>query len=718
MVFIYGYSLLYILSGIFAYGLNAFHVFGIALVCYAFDKLVFKSVKRFFTIFATLIVLVGIGIYLLYRWEMLEPLLLVLGDFFKVYYLSVMVSTVAIEPFHQVVALILIGIPLLAILERFIKFNRDYYLYLIAVTVILVVVGYLTKSMGGERDREAFLILSATLIAYYFYNYYYEFSDFRRKFGPFITTIVLFVLVIVVGGRFLYYVDPRPLTVEKKKVAFELSEDVDLERPELNKYNYFKRENASIAESFDYKNVELFRIRAQGVRYLKADTFELYYDGVWSRSRDLPYIDNDGDSVEKSKAYDQVDYEEYYKIEDTRIIMSNLNTNVLLMNNYGSSDTRFYDNIRVMHDTRRGIFFSNDLLPERYVYEFDAILPEYGSPVFDNLVRLNSNDAYPDELNQLSGPNTDRYESVANLAREITEGIDNKYDQALAIEKYLHENYSYSEAPPSPPENVDPIIYFLFESEEGFCQQFTTAYILMARSLDIPSRYAVGFYVGQRDVEPESYQEALEMGFIEDGVYSVYDSNAHTWPEAYFPEVGWIMFEPTPGRYYKQEVVDYDPYDFENNLGEAEGRFSFEFDIIYLYIFIAIVSALVMMAMVIITFRMRANLKKRSNKEKLLAIHMLMRRYLRVSGLPKEASETPREFARNVDEYMFDIKGKYMVDLMNDYESVVYGGGHVDEEILAVHHEYLNLLRQRMLRRMNKFNYTRVKVTEFFTINV
>ena len=53
----------------------------------------------------------------------------------------------------------------------------------------------------------------------------------------------------------------------------------------------------------------------------------------------------------------------------------------------------------------------------------------------------------------------------------------------------------------------------------------------MARSLGIPSRIATGFAQGTFDSQR--------------GVYQVYQNNAHTWVEIYFPKYGWIQFEPT-----------------------------------------------------------------------------------------------------------------------------------------------------------------------------
>jgi hypothetical protein len=78
---------------------------------------------------------------------------------------------------------------------------------------------------------------------------------------------------------------------------------------------------------------------------------------------------------------------------------------------------------------------------------------------------------------------------------------------------------------------------------------------LMARSLGIPSRIAVGFQPGER-----SFDDGQTF-------YTVNSDDLHAWPELYFQGVGWLRFEPTPGRgsvpSYGVEAVD-DPTTPEN----------------------------------------------------------------------------------------------------------------------------------------------------------
>jgi hypothetical protein len=78
------------------------------------------------------------------------------------------------------------------------------------------------------------------------------------------------------------------------------------------------------------------------------------------------------------------------------------------------------------------------------------------------------------------------------------------------------------------------LVDFLFVSKAGFCEQFSSAFAAMARSIGLPTRVAVGFTTGAPDSS---------------GVFHVTSRDAHAWPEVDFAGIGWVRFEPTPGRF-------------------------------------------------------------------------------------------------------------------------------------------------------------------------
>jgi hypothetical protein len=123
---------------------------------------------------------------------------------------------------------------------------------------------------------------------------------------------------------------------------------------------------------------------------------------------------------------------------------------------------------------------------------------------------------------------------VRELARQLTEGMDNPYDRAVAIQEYLRRlEYTFEIEPV--PANTDGVSFFLFQQRKGYCDYFASAMAVMLRSIGIPSRVVVGYVLTTPDtVNPN--------GFVVTG------EDAHSWPEAYFPGYGWVEFEPTPAR--------------------------------------------------------------------------------------------------------------------------------------------------------------------------
>ncbi len=118
-------------------------------------------------------------------------------------------------------------------------------------------------------------------------------------------------------------------------------------------------------------------------------------------------------------------------------------------------------------------------------------------------------------------------------AARVVAGAATAYDQAMALQRFFRDNFSYSTSVPAG-HGEDAVDAFLTR-RVGFCEQFAGTYAAMARSVGLPSRVAVGFTQGERDpVDPERYV--------------VRGEHAHAWPEVYLSGFGWVAFEPTPGR--------------------------------------------------------------------------------------------------------------------------------------------------------------------------
>ncbi len=124
---------------------------------------------------------------------------------------------------------------------------------------------------------------------------------------------------------------------------------------------------------------------------------------------------------------------------------------------------------------------------------------------------------------------------VQQQAIQITQNEPTRYDKMRALQDHFR-GYDYNVQ--LGPREGDPIEQFLAE-RQGFCQQFAGTFALMARSLGVPARVATGFTWG----DPIGLDE--ESGKT---IYKVTGRHTHAWPEVYFDDLGWVAFEPTPGR--------------------------------------------------------------------------------------------------------------------------------------------------------------------------
>ena len=121
---------------------------------------------------------------------------------------------------------------------------------------------------------------------------------------------------------------------------------------------------------------------------------------------------------------------------------------------------------------------------------------------------------------------------VRVLAAQLTASSQTPYDKAKAIERYL-SGLPYSLQVEAPPYQTDGVDHFLFTLRKGYSEYFASAMTVLLRASGVPARVATGYTVGDR-VSGED-------------IYIVNDSHSHAWVEVFFPQYGWITFEPTPG---------------------------------------------------------------------------------------------------------------------------------------------------------------------------
>ena len=259
--------------------------------------------------------------------------------------------------------------------------------------------------------------------------------------------------------------------------------------------------------------------------------FDYYSNGQWSRSRNAPdtadalWFPRAGIERHRIQWQDApgLDLQRAAKQE---IWLDPLDSDVL----FGASNPHVFELAQIARKRR----------PHRM--QNDEIRLEHGSTLHYT-VYSDLEPPPPDELRAASGAVPKLYSvyyqlpqdqitlETRALAARITNGLATNYDKAVAIERWLETNLTYT-LELRDPGRTEPVHFFLFDRKMGDCEYFASAFVVLARAAGIPTRQVNGFLGG----EWNEYQ----------GYVAVRAGDAHSWAEVFFPGKGWVTFDPTP----------------------------------------------------------------------------------------------------------------------------------------------------------------------------
>lgn len=130
------------------------------------------------------------------------------------------------------------------------------------------------------------------------------------------------------------------------------------------------------------------------------------------------------------------------------------------------------------------------------------------------------------------------------IAQQITRKASTPFEKAQALEDFFQSGKFTYTLRSNLPNTGQGLLDFLTKDRRGFCEQFAFAMAALARLIGIPARIAIGYTGGTQH----------------GGTWHVTSSDAHAWPELYFPRIGWLRFEPTPGGLHGQGTASQPPY--------------------------------------------------------------------------------------------------------------------------------------------------------------
>ena len=174
--------------------------------------------------------------------------------------------------------------------------------------------------------------------------------------------------------------------------------------------------------------------------------------------------------------------------------------------------------------------FDEDLNAQGMAYSMTAVVPE-----LDALELNAANTTTGLSGTQLTDLPTGLPSLIRSVALRETANAPTDFRKAVALQNFLRTG-TYTTARPTG-SGSETLEGFLNENNQdeyltGYCEQFAAAMAVMARTLGIPARVAIGF------LSPS--------GTGVDGSYVYKAHDLHAWPELYFPGAGWVRFEPTP----------------------------------------------------------------------------------------------------------------------------------------------------------------------------
>ncbi|QKY71453.1 transglutaminase domain-containing protein [Lentibacillus sp. CBA3610] len=475
----------------------------------------------------------------------------------------------------------------------------------------------------------------------------------------------------------------------------------------------YGEDDSRLGGSFVQDYTPVFQAAAQDEHYWRVETKDVYTGKGWEKSGDPAFEVQRGNSIELETFSDNVETEAYRTMLD----FQDDSHMEKLVYPYGISQVETAHPVDFLLDHQFG-----EIRAEREEDgpSLDQYTITYETPSFDIDALRDTNPGDTPEMIQ------DRFtqlpdslpERVHDLAEEVTEGDENRYDKATSIESYFGRSgftYQISDVP-VPDEDQDYVDQFLFETQAGYCDNYSTAMVVMLRSLDIPARWAKGFTGGDVVQNGDTTEEY--------DIYEVTNANAHSWVEVFFPGSGWVPFEPTQGfsnltdfhmsldeseQSDEEESPEMEtPEDQQEEMPEEEeattaaaqdDNDSGNFAINWWYVLIGVVMAALIGFIIYRTrFRWRTaylfrKLELRHDGKTFQDAYHCLLDLLAHRGFPKKPDQTLREFANRID-------SRYGTDTMNKltrhYERMLYKNEVDNQETVRLSQSWKNLMKQIM----------------------
>lgn len=270
----------------------------------------------------------------------------------------------------------------------------------------------------------------------------------------------------------------------------------------------------------DNTDAIVFTVTADRATFWRGQTYDEWDGRVWSQSRPERF----GLGVDHTVAHEASDL----GAAGTDVVTQRFRFEA------GYSDVVFAAASAVRVESRREVVQRQDgtLVTQGLAFGRDATYTVSSRRPVLSEARLRSLDgAIPPDIRARYAAAPDTTDRVRAAATRAAAGATTTYDKVRALETWMGSRTEYSLDAPLSPAGVDVVDHFLFQTRIGWCEQVASSLVVLARANGIPARLVTGYVPGELDRVT--------------GTYVVRERDAHAWTEVWFPEVGWVPFDPT-----------------------------------------------------------------------------------------------------------------------------------------------------------------------------
>lgn len=262
----------------------------------------------------------------------------------------------------------------------------------------------------------------------------------------------------------------------------------------------------------------------------------------------------------------------------------------------------------------------------------------------------------------LDGSITDEIQAVAD---EITAGLSNDYEKAVAIEKWFGDaGFTYDLS--FVPERAEAD-YFMFESRRGICTDFATASTLLLRAAGIPARYTEGFVL--REDAMDSY-----------GRYVVTEEHAHAYSTAFIEGYGWLEIDGTK----------YAP------IGSLSDRLTYALTL-FIIVIVIMIAAVIIFRRQVSELCFAAAYQLRSKNGKIRVVYLRTRRLAcNIAGI--DPKSTTAEEVRDIISRTLSLKEE-AAEITDAANELFYGTGTPEADMKKLYRDYKAIYRMKRSRR-------------------